>query len=127
MLEEFHKPGSEEDIARERIITDKKLISVRSLIDKTGNISAELAAQEEGVAHINLVYYPAWKFFLNGENIDHRITPNGYDISIPAGLHSLDIKFEQTITQKIANAISLTGIMIMTVGIIISRRKRLSV
>ncbi len=69
-----------------------------------------------------IAYFPAWNIFIDNQPVDYTVTPTGLLIHIPSGSHTVKAVFIQTPIEKLGNALSLAGILIMILGIIIERK-----
>lgn len=68
--------------------------------------------------HFNTAYFPAWHLFINGKEVAYKIVPTGMEYSIVSpGSYVIDLIFQQTLIEKIANSISLVGVLMLAVGI----------
>ena len=70
-----------------------------------------------------LAYFPAWKGYVNGKQINIVENKKGIGIQLPIGKSQILLKYESTPVEKIANLISITGIISLIVGIIYFRKK----
>lgn len=89
---------------------------------KTQQKDAVIHADTQSVIHANIAYFPGWTAVMDNKDALYNITPNGMDILVSKGDHTISFIFRQTLIEKIANTISLIGILIMLTGIIIRRK-----
>lgn len=74
--------------------------------------------------HINKAYFPSWKSYING--VPASLTPqnNGMVVNIGKGEGTLELKFENTQSQNIANIISFFAFFGLLIGIIVNSIRR---
>lgn len=117
----FDKPKSLADLPEEKIQKNQKMI-IRDLQEKTQKISFSSSAKEKTDLVFNHAYFPAWQVFIDGEKKPYRFFEKGIIITVPSGNHEVVLQFVQTPIERMANVLSLTGILILFVGIISQRR-----
>lgn len=86
-------------------------------LDKPGRVTA------------HTLYFPGWKLYVNGrsqEIEETKITPKGeITFDLPAGEHSVELKFEDTYMRRAGKTLSLIALMILVSSgllIVIPRR-----
>ncbi len=72
--------------------------------------------------HSNLAYFPAWNVSVDGREQKPVFSPAGMDILIPSGTHTVSVIFHQTPIEKIADIISVIGILLLIADIIRIRK-----
>jgi hypothetical protein len=103
------------------IVSQTEQISVKVTEEKSHFFSAEITAENEVRALINISYFPAWRVFINGEEQEVKKEIRGFSVVIPQGNSQVDIKYIQTTPQKLGNSLSLLG-LVCIVGIIYLKR-----
>ena len=88
----------------------------------------QLQATEPTTATLHLLYYPRWRAFLDGEPVPLRPQPaTGYgQVAIPAGDHSLALRYGRSGVETVAIGISLlTAIVLAILGVrhVVQRRQ----
>ncbi len=122
MPKSFRKPTSAKGIIRNKISSND--IQITNLVSKTNRLSAELFASEESEITLHMPYFPAWKYYINGEKTMFEPTNIGVTIMVPKGTSRIDAKFEQTNIEKLSNLLSISGVLLLLAGIIYAKRKR---
>ena len=105
-----------------KIVKNKDVI-VTSIAEKTQIASFVVNAKKSTDLFINLAYFPGWHVYVDNNQITFKYSGDGLIVPIPKGQHRVDIKFTQTPIEKLGNAISLTGVIILLAGIISHRKK----
>lgn len=118
----FKTPESPEEIIQEKIIGEN--IEVYNLEIKTNKISAKINSNNENQIIVHIPYFPSWKYYVNGENVESLESETGVLIKVPKGESELVGKFEETRVQKLSNILTLSGILILVAGIIYAKRKQ---
>ncbi|MBI2195604.1 MAG: glycosyltransferase family 39 protein [Candidatus Levybacteria bacterium] len=122
MPKDFPRPTSEVDIARERVIFNPNDVQINSKIDKTNAIELDLDAIRPTKVHFNIAYFPSWKLSVDGMS-QGSIVNKGYDVSLPSGKHQVEMKFKESNIEKVADLISLAGLVAIAIGIIRFKKK----
>ena len=86
-------------------------------------LHAEINVKEKSDLPVFLAYFPGWHVFVDNKQEEFKYYKKGLLIPMSKGKHTIDIKFSQTLIEKIGNAISLTGVFILLAGIISSRKE----
>src|SRR3989344_184553 len=86
--------------------------------EKTQYAKAEIISKSESMILIQTAYFPAWKIYIDRVNTPFKITQKGMEIKENPGKHVIEVKFEQTPLEKIANLMSLIGLFLLIIGII---------
>ncbi|HVZ58485.1 MAG TPA: 6-pyruvoyl-tetrahydropterin synthase-related protein, partial [Patescibacteria group bacterium] len=121
MPSSFIKPKSYSDVPR---LPYKPSNSLNVTIDShtTSHLALNISAADNQHIVLNLAYFPAWQITLDKTPASFAIGHGLYDVVIPKGQHTLDAVFVQTPAEKIANLLSVLGILISVIGIIVKRR-----
>ncbi len=66
-----------------------------------------------------IMYFPGWKVLVDGKKHDYSYQDNNGIIKakIPAGTHTIEAVFEETVMRTVGNGITLTTILIITIGL----------
>lgn len=123
MPQGFKKPRKSDEMPKEKIVLQDASGKVGMLETKTHVLQAEVDTPRKTIATVHLAYFPAWHLILDNKEIPYKIVTNGLQIEIPKGKHTLTAKFIQTPIEIIGNIISLTGVIVLLLGIIITHRK----
>jgi hypothetical protein len=118
----FSKPKSPNDIIKNKISANNVLIE--KLSQKSNKLYVEIFAPESSDITIHIPFFPAWKFYLNGQIANYKVTNTGVLITIPKGRNIVEARFKQTNIELLANLITISGILILFVGIIYNKRKK---
>jgi len=123
MPRDFVKPSNPDEIPNALIVPDlgSSKIVYESL--KTQSINGVLSLSENTNFLIKIAYFPAWKVFLDGKETSFRPLNNGLLVYISKDQHGLELKFQETLIEKISNLTSLFGIVVIIVAIIKFRRR----
>ena len=90
--------------------------------EKTQSKSMVVQSKQPGLLHSNLTYFPAWSVIIDGKKQTPVFSPTGMDIQVPSGTHTVHVIFQQTPVEKIADIISIIGILLLFADIIGKRR-----
>ncbi len=118
----FLRPVSPEEIIKEKITGEN--IEVLDLNTKTNRISAQIKSNVENELTIHIPYFPSWKYYVNGESVEALESKTGVIVKVPKGESELVGKFEETMIQKLANLLTLSGVLILVAGIIYAKRNQ---
>ena len=80
---------------------------------------------EQTIVHINSAYFPAWQAVVDTNKVPLQQNDKGMQIIVSKGKHELELHFNQTSIEKLANAISLLSFVTLFIGIIVMKKKRL--
>lgn len=119
----FAKPESAEDVASTKFITRTGTLGLVDLAETTQKISAFVETSENTNLLINIAYFPSWKVYLDGKEVNYNKTDRGIEIFLPKGFYQLDLKFEKTRIQLIAEIISIASMLVLVTGIIFARKR----
>lgn len=122
MPKSFLTPQNPEEIIKEKITGNN--IKISNLETKTNRISAEITSAQENEITVHIPYFPSWKYYVDGNFQEVKEVATGVLVKIPSGESVLVGKFEETSIQKIANLLTLSGVLILVAGIIYAKRKQ---
>lgn len=123
MPENFAKPESIMDLPGSKFSIVNGIAKIRTFWAKTQRATAVVDARNNTVLRIALADFPAWRVFVDQREKSFSVTNRGIIISMSSGLHTVDVRFEQTILEKIANLLSLAGVAVLIIAIIYVRKK----
>ncbi len=67
---------------------------------------------EESVVTVNVLYFPGWKVYADGREMDFKLTPKGLmEFSLPPGEHLVQATFEDTAVRRVSEWASLGGLL----------------
>lgn len=118
----FNTPNTREEIIEEKISGES--INVSKIYEKTNSLSADIEASENTLVIAHIPYFPAWKYYINGNQIDVSETESGVSFPVSKGTSNLRVRFEETPIEKTGNALSISGVGIIIAGIIYKRKSR---
>ncbi len=119
----FTIPQNKNEIPASAFFIEKGTGTINPLTQKTQEVSARVTTQQDSALHINIAYFPSWHVFLDTQEQKITILPNGFRITVPQGIHRVDVKFVQTPFERIGNLLTFAGIITLIIGIITSRKK----
>lgn len=113
----FVKPKTEDEISMQTIEIKGKGV-VDSFDRNTKSITSTVTLESPSQVKYYLAYFPTWNFYVNDKKVEPIIQNTGVFISLQPGTYSLEARYQQTLIEKIANTISIIGILIVFVVII---------
>lgn len=123
MPPQFVKPRNANEVPQGKIALQDG-ITVQSLNAQTQKIQAVIAAKEKSEILIYQAYFPGWHVFIDGTQSYFAYFGRGILVTIPQGAHTVVLAFQQTPIEIAANILSLTGVFVLILGIITTRRKQ---
>ncbi len=118
----FFKPLRAVDVPKRRFESVDQNLKVVSVIEKTQQIRVVIETKNRATLYANLAYFPGWHVYIDSKQVWFKYSGQGLLIDVPAGKHTIDIRFVQTPIEKIGNTISLAGVMVLIIGIIQLRK-----
>lgn len=113
----FKVPESEDQIPDVTNLTTPEL-SIRILQRKTQYEKLDLNVVREGTYVLPFSYFPAWEAKIDGKKAELKQGLRGSIVNFPKGKHIFELTFVQTPIERLANIISITGILLLFAGII---------
>jgi len=97
---------------------------VSNLTSTSNLISFSITSNTDNIVHINTIYYPGWKLYLNGKetDIDYMNDKGIISTAIPAGNHSLRASFTETPFRIFANTLTIIS-GVCCIAIVLFRKK----
>lgn len=122
MPKDFRTPNTREEIINEKISSEN--IDLSNVSEKTNRLSADIEVAEDALVIVHIPYFPAWKYYINGNPTKVNEIDVGVSFPLQKGSYEFLAKFEQTLVERIANALSISGVGIIVAGIIYKRKSR---
>jgi uncharacterized membrane protein len=119
----FVKPLMQNAVPLEKI-QNTKGVKIISMQEKTQEISAKIEAEKKIDILVHHAYFPTWHVFIDDKQIEFKHFGKGLIVTIPQGTHLLAIRFAQTPIEMIANGLSITGVLLVILGIITHRKEK---
>ncbi len=119
---DFEKPKNPSEIVKNKIISLDSSVNIKTISEKPQRLTAEVDTIKDSSILIKTAFFPAWHVFVDGKEISFRARNDGLEIPIKSGNHVLELIFIQTPLEKITNILSLTGVILLVLGIIYRRK-----
>lgn len=113
----FKVPEAELQIPDISNLTTKEL-SIKILERKTQYTKLDLNVVREGTYILPFSYFPAWEAKIDGKKAELKQSLRGSIVNFPKGKHILELTFVQTPIERLANILSIAGILLLFTGII---------
>jgi len=121
MPKKFILPVSSDQTAN---LDNIKNVKVKSFVKKTGYIKFNLSAEKDSKVTFPVAYFPAWQVYVDGEKVKSIESRKGIDLLITKGNHEVVFNFVQTQIELFSSIMSISGLMVLIIGIIYSRFKK---
>lgn len=119
---DFKKPSNYNEVPK-NILSSDGFKNVEIEINKTHAFKARAVTEKSVTMPIQLAYFPFWTVKVNGETQKYKVMNGKILISVPKGDVSIATSIVQTPLERWSNVLSLTGVVVLLLGIISSRRK----
>lgn len=119
----FVKPKNKEESIRNKLYLGTGEVP-QVVAEKTHYQKYILIINYDTKVYFNTAYFPAWKVFIDNKNVSYQKTNYGIEAPITKGKHTLELVYTQTLTEKISNAFSISGVIVLLVGIIKKRESK---
>lgn len=98
---------------KEKVQDVNRRAEITNLTYSSNRVLFNYKSPSDTVFLINTIYYPGWKAYLNGENIEIRYdNPQGImEISASQYRNTVLLKFEETLPRTIANTVSILSVL----------------
>ncbi|MFH2062144.1 MAG: 6-pyruvoyl-tetrahydropterin synthase-related protein [Candidatus Beckwithbacteria bacterium] len=112
---------------KEMALTEYKILAGKPKIEvidsKTQLVKIRVESDEDFVLQINRFYFPGWRLYNNGNEIEFKYENNNgiINLNLPKGGYELSLIYKNTSVRNLANLISLTSLLIM--GILIFKKR----
>jgi len=122
LSKDFQRPQNQNGIANFSNLNSKnsKLIDVNK---KTQVIKLTISAGADEKLILPLAYFPAWHAYADNNEVSLRENGKGTEINFPKGQHELELIFQQTQVELLADLISIAGVLALFAGIIHLKKK----
>lgn len=117
MPKKFSKPKNISQVANLKSVENDN-IKLDSYSKKTNRIELNLRTTQKTNVVIPLAYFPAWKAYLNEMEVSTMENSNGTNLSLLAGKNNLVFVYKETKAETFANILSISGIVLLALGII---------
>lgn len=117
----FDNPKMENQVPTKKIVIPKGKGSMISFHETTTKITATFEMKTASKILLQQAYFPAWHVMLDGKEIAYKKSSRGMVIVIPQGKHTLEVTFIETPIEKLGNILFFAGIVVLILGIIVSR------
>ena len=123
MPPDFYKPLVPWHVPSSSFSQYEKPFTVSHLFKKTQLIRATIHTKTQTSILVNLAYFPTWHVFVDNKQVWFNYFAKGILITMPPGTHDVVIVYSETPVEKLGNVLSLTGVIILIIGIITTRRR----
>jgi hypothetical protein len=106
--------------------------SVSNLKESNNTIAFDLSSPNPVMLRLNTLYFPGWKAYVDGKDVIISVAENPkppaielrdisglMQISVPAGVHKIEFRFEDTAVRRVGKAVTLFGLTIL--GLLIGK------
>jgi len=85
-----------------------------------GWVVLAVTAAGEALVRVNTPFFPGWHMSLDGRPVVlERAADSGYmQVAVPAGLHVLEARFDNTLVRRVANVTSMGSMLLLTLFVI---------
>lgn len=118
MPEGFSRPKNKNQVPAMPVVIEKGQGMIKILKNNTGILNSQITMKTDGLVHINKAYFPAWNISVDTHSVPVIITPRGMSFAVFKGSHDIKLNFVQTPVETISNILSITGGIILIIGII---------
>lgn len=120
----FEKPKNKEESVKSPVVSNFQTAQITILEQKTQYLRGTVQTTEKTLVTFQIAHFPSWEFIINNKKEIPVKVQNGYLLGFPSGISTFEAIFKETSLEKIANAISLGGLLLLIAGIIYSRKSR---
>ena len=80
---------------------------------------------EPGVVRVHLFYFPGWQARMDGEIVEHRVSPPSgtIELDVPAGEHEIDVRMGSTPVRRLGTGVSW-AMFVVVLGLIFWPQRR---
>ena len=94
--------------------------------DKSNQLDFNIFVNEPGDVIINSVYYPGWKYYVNGNETKLTVSDDGMtSFWLEQGKYNIRSQWSETPLRMVANGVSILSVGI--VGVLIAARKKMNI
>jgi uncharacterized membrane protein YfhO len=120
----FSTPNSIKDLPKTSASLLNTSGNLTILTKKTNYIKGVYDIQSDGVLHLNLAYFPAWKTYVNGKDEVAIKTPKGINVSLLKGKGIFEAKFVSTGVETIGNILTVLAFVAVLFGTILKSYRK---
>lgn len=121
MPKEFLKPKLYSQIPKGISVVQGK-VKVISQSKSTSKYTIDYSADSSSKIIVPIAYFPAWNVRLDGQSYVYEAENKGLLVNLPKGNHTLEFSFKETNIELLSNILSLSGILLLVVGIILKKK-----
>lgn len=123
-----HRPFTNEEAERAGVLLANPPAGSRILLEERHNAWAEvtLDAPQSFDAILHLLFFPGWAGYVDGEPRELQpMEGSGYTVlaSVPAGTHTITLRYEGTRAQRIGTALSISAAVVVILVAVLWRGK----
>lgn len=121
----FIKPRQVQDIVTDRYQIYKGFAGLTETKETVNQLTFIATVPQAVEVLVRLAYFPTWHVYIDGKKEYFGVVNRGIIVSIPKGMHSVRIGYEQTFVELLANMVSLiTFILLLIITSYTLRRKK---
>ncbi len=121
----FMRPLVPADVPISRFSVDSGNAVFADDKNKTQVFSVNVRAKMQSRIHLNLAYFPGWKVYVDGDEVEYQVEKSGISVMVPPGEHIIEAKYVGTDVENVADMITYISMFGLVTGIIFSWRRRL--
>jgi hypothetical protein len=121
MPKNFSQPKTYSQIPSGIIVIQGK-ISIISQNKSADKYDVNYHADSKSKVIVPIAYFPVWRLSLDGRNYAYSIENNGLLVNLPKGNHALVFSFRETNIEILSDILSLSGILLLVIGIILKKK-----
>ena len=121
MPKDFLKPKSYSQIPKQITVVAGRA-TIISQSKKTDKYTIDYSAGSNAKILVPIAYFPAWRVQLDGRSYAYQVDDKGLLVNLPKGNHVLVFNFEQTNIEILSDILSISGILLLVIGIILKKK-----
>ena len=123
MPPDFLKPMTKSELPSALLSAENDRVKLTLNEARTGYIEF-VKEGNDSMIHINKAYFPFWTVSVNGKKVDLIEENNGVSFFVPDRDNNIILQIKSTPIQKIANILTIIGIVLIAAVIIVKRKKK---
>lgn len=127
MPPDFALPKSKKELPKQLVTSVDKTTKINAVTAKTQSLQVFVTASKSTTLEFAIAYFPGWKMYIDNVQVPYTRYHQGLKLKVPAGKHIVHVVYKQTPIEIIANTLSLTGVIIMLVGIMAFRKEKTTI